>query len=1049
IVAWLWNFGDATPTSSLHPNVSHTYASSGLYTAYLVVTNQCGCKDTFFTKINVLSDPGPDIFCPSVVCENDTTTYHTTGGCGSYTWTVNGGTVLSGSGSTDILVQWDHVDASGYGYVSLSEPCGHCPATTTVKIPVVQSNPVITGPTVLCTNKPYQFSVPLWPGTQYQWGVIGTPSAVIAGRYTDKVSVQFTTAGTYTIHISYQNKLKLCGGDIQFTVTVTDPPIINGPTIACKNASTTQTYTLSTGSSATWTLADPVGGYTTGSGTTFNATFPLKGVYTLTAVVAGICAPDPLVITVSDNPIVVDSISGSALVCHDLPYVYTAGAPISGTHFEWTVTMNPLATTLGYTYTIAPPSGATTNIQFQIPVGTVPVSGAYWTVHVKRVANAAPFCESAEMTLNVYPIIVAPHITGPTTVCANTYTNYSANWPGATNYSWKIINNTTGSVVTGNSANNMSVLWNNYVYATAQIIVTVTQCNDIVNDTLDVSINAAPPMAVTPNPVTVCGEVSTLFTATSGGATYYWDFGDGTTDITTTNTTSHTYTNTGSSNTIATLSVYSTGSTGYCVPSGKATAIVTIKPAPKAIITSTGFNPCGSQFSGTTLYSIITGTGGTVQWYYNGSTITPTTPPNTEVVTLANLGSYYVEVTGPSGCVTTSAVYSVDTVHCDTPCVPAGSVTISPGELCGQITASGTGTSGGINPHWTYPTKLSPTEPVTASGQGTGTLLLFYTEPGLYPITFSEDFGGCTAETTLVIPVPLVPDFAISWGCPGTAYTLNLTDNSAYLPTYGISSYSWVLKTNNSSGTTVATGSSSTFNNTLTSGTYWVKETVIVTPTGSGTPETCSVEKTIIVPVAITAATIQTEVDSIAVTSICEGVPVAMTINTLPSGTSVSDASWNFGDGSGSALYPTARTFTWGVPTNPQPRTITATFHDIVGCPYTATSANINIYQNVVSGNIPGLSAFCSGAPVTLTYLDASSTAVSWLWSTGAATSTISVNTTGSYFVSVKDVYQCPFTTKEHGVSFITITPPQISGFTDYCEGDVVRLSASIGADPS
>jgi uncharacterized protein YjdB len=79
-----WDFGDGTGSSV--PSTDHIYSTSGTYNVTLTVRNACGCSDTTTFKIGIQSDPGPDIVCPSIVCDSGYAVYATTSGCGSYSW---------------------------------------------------------------------------------------------------------------------------------------------------------------------------------------------------------------------------------------------------------------------------------------------------------------------------------------------------------------------------------------------------------------------------------------------------------------------------------------------------------------------------------------------------------------------------------------------------------------------------------------------------------------------------------------------------------------------------------------------------------------------------------------------------------------------------------------------------------------------------------------------------------------------------------------------------------------------------------------------------
>jgi hypothetical protein len=69
-------------------------------------------------NVTVLEEESFAIECPSVVCENTTTTYSIADkDCGEKgKWTVEGGIITNYNGA-NIEVNWDRVDESGFGYV--------------------------------------------------------------------------------------------------------------------------------------------------------------------------------------------------------------------------------------------------------------------------------------------------------------------------------------------------------------------------------------------------------------------------------------------------------------------------------------------------------------------------------------------------------------------------------------------------------------------------------------------------------------------------------------------------------------------------------------------------------------------------------------------------------------------------------------------------------------------------------------------------------------------------------------------------------------------
>lgn len=81
--SFIWNFGDATATSTL-TNPTHSYASSGNYTVTLTATNSFGCKDSIKQPVSVfIFNPG--VASGSIICNGYSANVSASGGT-SYTW---------------------------------------------------------------------------------------------------------------------------------------------------------------------------------------------------------------------------------------------------------------------------------------------------------------------------------------------------------------------------------------------------------------------------------------------------------------------------------------------------------------------------------------------------------------------------------------------------------------------------------------------------------------------------------------------------------------------------------------------------------------------------------------------------------------------------------------------------------------------------------------------------------------------------------------------------------------------------------------------------
>jgi gliding motility-associated-like protein len=68
VVAWNWNFGDATDSVSNKSNPSHTYQDTGRFCASMVVMDAHGCRDTATNCLVV--DPAFNLYIPSAFSPN-------------------------------------------------------------------------------------------------------------------------------------------------------------------------------------------------------------------------------------------------------------------------------------------------------------------------------------------------------------------------------------------------------------------------------------------------------------------------------------------------------------------------------------------------------------------------------------------------------------------------------------------------------------------------------------------------------------------------------------------------------------------------------------------------------------------------------------------------------------------------------------------------------------------------------------------------------------------------------------------------------------------
>lgn len=372
---YLWDFGDASPTSTL-TSPTHTYPALGNYTATLIINAGTPCADTMIQAVNVsyiisdfISDAPNCMGLP--INFTDTSTVDPGSSIVSWAWNF-------GDGFTSTVQDPTHV----YGYGNnfnvqlITTSAAGCKDTITYVVPI-QGNPIANagGDTISCTNNStitlggtvLNAGGGIWTGS----GAFNPTDSTLNATYTPTAAAIALGADTLQLY-TYTNGF--CPADTdQVIISFYAGPTANaGPDIfVCKDTAyipVCGTYTVAGGS--IWT--------TSGTGTFANASLPCT-TYTpspadtasasimlfLTTTVNGNCiaSSDTTIVTFTGTPIAVITSGDSACASNPINLGATATTGTGIWTSSGTGTFSPSDTTLsGAVYNPTPADDAAGNV---------------------------------------------------------------------------------------------------------------------------------------------------------------------------------------------------------------------------------------------------------------------------------------------------------------------------------------------------------------------------------------------------------------------------------------------------------------------------------------------------------------------------------------------------------------------------------------------------------------------------------------------------------------------------------------------------------------
>ena len=831
----------------------------------------------------------------------------------------------------------------------------------------------------------------------YVWSI--TNGTITAGQGTPSVTYTAASSGA-SVQLSVSvSSAAGCSGSASATVPMAQAPVISasGPTTFCTGGSVTlsapagYTYLWSTGETTQSIIVNATGSYTV-------------------AVTNGYgCS-----VTSAPRAVTVNTAPATPAVSASGPTTFCAGGSVT------------LSAPAGYTYLWS--TGAATQ---SISVST---TGDY-SVTVTNANGCSATSTATSVAVNAAPATPAVTASGPTTFCEGGSVTLSA--PSGYSYLWS------------NGATTQSI----NVSASGSYSVTVTDGNGCTatSDATTVTVNAVPPATITAGgPTTFCEGGSVTLSAPAGYS-YLWSNGATSESITVSNAGSYSVTVTnanGCAATSAATTVTVNPAPAFGVRADAVYGYESRGPVAQTAAAST-YTFCGASNMSIRLAPTVLDSGWTYLWSTGATTFS----------TIVNAaGTYTLTVTAPNGCSRTESV----TVVINTPptvsisgaraICPGGTTTLTasaaasyawsngattqsivvdtPGSYSVTVTGENGCTAGATASVVLNEASITAEGPTTFCHGGSVTLTageggsylwsngattrsITVTESGTYSVTQSFAEGCALTPDPVVVTVgPADVTIAIDDNsvCPNAPmqFTSSVTGGNANL------TYQWTLNDVPLSG---ATGASLTHSTTQSG--YSTMRLVVTDPdTG------CTLTSN-----ALTFYVWNQPAPTISAngpTTFCEGNAVMLTASAATS------YLWSNGENTQSIWVTQSGSYS-------------VTVTESSGC--SGTSAPVNVTVNARPAkpaiNASGPLTFCQGGSVTLT----APSGFTYLWSTGATSSSIVVSQAGTYDVTVTNASGCSMLSDPVTVNVNALPPATVtaSGPTTFCQGGSVTLSAPAG----
>ena len=203
-VSYYWNAINATIGFVSQNEITMGTLGIPTFTIEASLTNALGCRSDTVQKEVFVSIPMPVIDGPTVVCPNSVGVEYFAQGSSNnstFTWSVLGGVVAQGDGTSTISVDWAE---EGIGEVEVIEinkfGCSSEPIALSVAKSYTLSVASITGPAEICEfDLGVAYNVVASNGSVYDWTILGGQQS--AGDSSENIAVDWKNAGVGSVSV--------------------------------------------------------------------------------------------------------------------------------------------------------------------------------------------------------------------------------------------------------------------------------------------------------------------------------------------------------------------------------------------------------------------------------------------------------------------------------------------------------------------------------------------------------------------------------------------------------------------------------------------------------------------------------------------------------------------------------------------------------------------------------------------------------------------------------------------------------------------------------